>query len=127
MTIFNLCEPLIPVCKRESFVSTVEGRGEGLELFCAQSVKCGAGPRLSVHMGCPYTQGRLGIGASVEYIGWSPPWTFALTAGTQLSVSFSQVRMQAEALDGLPRGPRRAGVGEPERALGRCWSQTGPS
>ena len=49
------------------------------------------------------------------------------TAGTQLTVSFSQVRMQAEALGGLPSGSRRDGVGEPERAPGRHQSRTGPS
>lgn len=56
---------------------------------------------------------------------WAAPpfWT----AGTQLTVSFSQVRMQAEALGGLPSGSRRDGVEEPERAPGRHQSRTGPS
>lgn len=71
----------------------------------------------------------VGMGSGPLQSKWAGPlpgpalWT----ARTQLSVPFSQVRMQIEALDGPPRGPRRAGIGEPERALGRCRSRTGPS
>lgn len=57
----------------------------------------------------------------------SPPGSSFWTAGTQVSVPFSQVTMRAQALDGLPRGSYGAGTGEPERALGRCQSRTGPS
>lgn len=56
-----------------------------------------------------------------------PPRPSFWTVVTQLSVPFSQVRMQTQTLDGPPRGPRLSGITEPMRALGRCWSPKGPS
>lgn len=68
-----------------------------------------------------------GGSAILRISGLVPLPAFTLTARTQLSVSFSQVRMQAKALEGPPRGPRGAGIGEPERALARCRSWIGLS
>lgn len=79
----------------------------------------------SVHVGCflpgSVRKGNGGMGLGPLQSKWTGPalgrslWT----PRTQLSVSFFQVRMEAKALDGPPRGPCRVGTGEPERALGR--------
>ena len=46
--------------------------------------------------------------------------SFLRTATTQVFCPFSQVTMKVKALQGIPRGPGEAGVGDPERAPGRC-------